>query len=305
MASKYRSHIAARDSQSVPSFKEALRFFQQLRDPKFDVPERVKEFQGWLAYARLRDQRNYAAHGNTRGLINHIKVTHNWMDDSNDMQRVYHDGKRARSDVDTGTQVDAELGALHAGSTAVTSPHKYTQWLIIYFCQRRWLPLAFQVPIWSTDNSSVRTHADAMFYNLETERFVLLELKTGHDNRYDDVLRERGPLDYFEKTLRTMCHLQLGWMYFEIDRCGAPWPCDAYVLRVSSERGVRRPEPLLRDVAAYYRLECAAAGLSMPHLAAHTPIEEPDGSDASSHSSSGDDSEESVESKRRRQLLEE
>ena len=256
----YCSHLT---ETPEPTYAEALHFFQTLHRGDA-VPLEVTEFRAWLRRALDDDRAKQVTQGRTNGLINHILVTQNWFETDDD---VPESDEHARSSIDTGKQVDAELAALHAG-VAHDYVDRYTTWLVIYFCQRQWLPLAFQTPIWATDGGSVRTSADIIVYDLVRRRFALVELKTGYDNNYDAALRARTDLDYFEKTRRTMCHLQLGWMYFELDRAAHPWPLDAYVLRVSTKHGVRQPEPLQHEVADFYRHLYAAAGRGLTHLAA-------------------------------------
>lgn len=255
----YRSHL----SDAEPDYDDALLFYRdrQLVPPQFDV---------WLTAQRKQDEKNYLAHGHTRGLLHHIRTVQGWHNDADDDEnglRLLESG-RSHSSCEIGSTVDRELQLLMTEDVVV---HRYTRWLVIYFCQRQWVPCAFQTPIWA---DGVRTYADIIVYDTRRARFLLIELKTGYDNNYDTVLRERSAYDYFTKTLRTMCHLQLGWMYFELDRAAHPWPLDACVLRVSSARGVRRPEPLMDAVLAYYRMEYAKAPL--PHLLAPTEEEDDD-----------------------------
>lgn len=266
---RYRSHLK---SATPPTYETALAFFKTLSDnaPTHEYPM-LGKFQIWLAEQQRRDTRNYKAHGATRGLVHHIYVMQNWM--SGVKVPITASNERALSSTEIGIRVDDELEALFNGRS-IARPHAYTVWLIMYLYERRWLPCAFQTPLWSADDKSLRTKADIIVYDTVNARFALLEQKTGYDNNYNVVMGKRSPYDYFAHTRRIVCHLQLGWMYFEMARTRHPWPLDAYVVRVSSRQGVRQPEPLDDSVYRYYKHEHTEAGTLAQGMLMYTPLAE-------------------------------
>ena len=236
---------------------EAMAFFRTRPEPDTEI---LARFDTWLAGQRALDARNYAAHGNTAGLLHHIKVVHNWTDLS--MDGMYTDewtgASYNSSSKEIGIGVDNELRNLCEGTVLHEKKvYDYTRWLLFFLHKRRWLLCACQVPIWSHDET-VRTHADMIVYDTLNRCFVLIELKTGYANHYDRVYKLAGETDVFENTKRIMCHLQLGWMFFELVRDRKfPALLRACVVRVSIDAQAPEPEPLITDVLQYYAFMCA------------------------------------------------
>lgn len=271
MATRYRSHLR---SAAPFTYETALAHFQTLHNNvRHDEYPMMRKFQVWLVEQKRRDAVNYAAHGATGGLVNHIAVVHNWTNDVRLSVSALADNNKALSNTDIGIRVDMEMEALFRGEQ-IAKPHNYTIWLIMYFYERGWMPCAFQVPLWTADNTTLRTKADIVIYDTQGSRFALIEQKTGYDYNYDTITKAKTAYDYFPRTRRVMCHLQLGWMYFEMARTKHPWPLDAFVVRVSSRAGVRRPERLDVEVHKFYVHEHTEARTMTSDMALFVPLVE-------------------------------
>lgn len=252
-----------------PNFNDAVHFFQTLHRREVPAIHRapLARFLRWHSKQRADDERRIKLHGKTRGLIHHIKNVHDWHDESKDNLKGWGaaaEERSASSNTDIGKLVDRQCHEIFTGRVP-ERPVSYVVWLVIYMYEQRWLPCAMQVPIWSHDNT-VRTQADIIAYDMVQQRFVLIELKTGYDVNYKFEMRVRGELDFFAKSARNMCHLQLGWMYANLLRDPThPAPLAAYVVRIGAAKGLRRPEPLCTDVLAYYTV-------TMNNIALHRDV---------------------------------
>lgn len=261
----YQSHLRL---PFAPDEQLALEHFQTVSRGELPTAKHplLQTYFTWLAAHCSTDRTNYMAQGRPQGALEHICVVHGWRnEDVQQTSQVPTSRRAASSNTNIGSCVDEELQKLHRGELrTLDGCDDYTRWIVLYFFERHWLPLALQVPIWCQDKS-VRTCADIIIYDLTTKRFALIEQKTGYDNNYKFVRYPRTETNFFDRTYENECHLQLGWMYFELDRAQHPWPLDAYVMRVG-RIGVRKPEPLLPDVAAYYRNQHRADNTQLPHL---------------------------------------
>ena len=166
-------------------------------------------------------------------------------------------GKRrlAYSSLDIGRRVDAEIVALANDEHMLPVPvHDYTRWFVQYCYHRRWLVCGTQVPLWQ---NRTRTQADVICWDLDREVFVLIELKTGYDNDYEQPMRRALVGEPFEDSHYWRHQLQLGWMYHQLQHalCVNNIAPEAYVLRISAHSGVREPHALHRRVIKYYESE--------------------------------------------------
>lgn len=253
---RYCAYTFDPSERPQPSFDDAVEFFQTLHRRAIPVQHcaTIARFLRWHNKQRSDDALKRKLYGTTRGLLHHIKSVHDWYDTSKDDLKGWLEaanGRSASSDTEIGTRTDRQCHEIFSGRVP-DRPESYAAWLVMYMYEQRWMPCAMQVPIWSHDNT-VRTQADIIAYDMVQKRFVLIELKTGYDVNYEFVMRERGELDFFAKTSRNMCHLQLGWMYANLLRDRThPAPLAAYVVRIGGEAGLRRPEPVCATVMDYY-----------------------------------------------------
>lgn len=254
---RYRSHLTATSygRATEPTFAEALHFFTSIHRRDATVKkeiqgDKLRSFVMWRATQLRRDRANSLARGNTGGLRDHIKIVHGWQDDRKDNNRKRKHGTPASS-TDIGSRVDKQLEHLFSGGQ-VADMHLYTRWVITYLAHRQWLPLECQLRLWPRDNQSFHTAVDMIAFDLTRQCFILIELKTGYAHNYNVVVRKATATEVFGKTDRNLCHLQAGWMFFEMVRSGCPQPLEAYVLRVNNIDGVRKPEPVDRRVIEYY-----------------------------------------------------
>lgn len=263
--------------EPVRVFAQALRFFRLMNST--ELPQEITQhphlghFAAWHNKQRAADARMAKLHGAPRGLLGHIKETHGWYNDDAkfDPTTIEEDEGESKSNVELGKRVDIEmvLAFVSIASTPAEvtafchSLHSYTIKLIVFFATNRWLPCAFQTPLWSADGQ-VRTWADMIVYDVKNKYFVLIELKTGYlDHTFHGVLKKASPIEFFDRTPHNMCHLQLGWMLHMLMH-GAetakplPGPFKPALLRVNSAR-LLDPEELFDEIDEYY---CLAFGIS-------------------------------------------
>ena len=182
--------------------------------------------------------------------------------------------KKRYSSMETGRRVDRELQSLSARTSLMRRDelHPYTVWFIQYCYQRQWLMCGAQVPLWSDDvMTPVRTQADAIVYDLAHRRFILIELKTGYDNDYEQLLHVREPGDQFDDSYYWCHQHQLGWMLHKLRHVlvssgggggggggggdgdgGDERAPTGVVLRISDCVGVRAPHWIEPTIERYY-----------------------------------------------------
>jgi hypothetical protein len=259
-------------NEPVRDFSQALRFFRLMNSA--ELPREITQhrhlglFAAWQTKQSDADARMARLHGAPRGLLGHIKQTHGWYnnDAKFDPKTLDEDEGESKSNVELGKRVDTELALafVSRASTAAAdaafraSLDSYTIKVIMFFATQRWLPCAFQTPLWSADGQ-VRTWVDMIVYDLANKYFVLIELKTGYlDHTFHGVLKKASPIEFFDRTPHNMCHLQLGWM-FHVLMHGAetakplPGPFKPALLRVNQAR-LLDPEELFGEIDEYYCL---------------------------------------------------
>lgn len=167
--------------------------------------------------------------------------------------------KANTSSAETGRLVDLEAQLLSARKPLDTpTMHIYTRWLIQYLYQRGWLLCGTQVPLWDdTGMHQIATRADLICYDIEQNRYVLIELKTGYDHAYDTEFRPR-----LDDELRADCYMvrhqyQLGWMHHKLANRlqTAGGKLYSIVLRINQTNGVNAPHELDPDIEHYYANE--------------------------------------------------
>jgi len=283
MSERYRCSLNS--DRPVPSWRNVKKFMSLFAARQQQMLQNHPQLAAWARWHRRLvelDKINYEANGAPPGAIATIEQLMGWKPRKQLVRTDKMSCKRRRSSCAVGKLVDEQLGKLTAGKP-VGNAHRYTRWVATNLTQRRWLPLACQVPLWA---DKTRTWADMIVYDVGAECFVLIELKTGYDYDYDTV---REPFDEnvqeLQRTARNEHHLQLGWMHSIMLRTGHPLPLRSVVLRVSSKNGVAKPMPLQSLVALVYQLkfdDLPARAL----LDANQPADFEDESDASSLSES-------------------
>jgi hypothetical protein len=152
-----------------------------------------------------------------------------------------------------GQLIDAQITALLAG-VELPQWHDFTKMVVQFMCDRHWMPVAAQSPLWHRSNS-VYTFIDVLAYDVVNKCIVLIELKTGFDHAYDTPIADtHREMDVFVDTHHMRHQQQLCWM---LNVLAADLPPEtalvACILRVSAVEGVRAPDWADAGIAAYFR----------------------------------------------------
>lgn len=210
--------------------------------------------QTWLDGASALHKENLLDHC-ASGLLRHLAEAWSWAVDVDQISDSYWANCGvAGSSRKEGQLVDTQLQSLLINADSVPNAHRFTAMLLTFMCERNWIPIAAQVPLWHRGNA-IYTFIDMILYDIDAKRIVLLEIKTGFDHNYTEPLAEmHAQTDVFVDTHDMRHQQQLCWM-LTILRAELPpdTPLVGCVVRVSDADGVREPEWSCAVVEQFFR----------------------------------------------------
>ena len=276
---KYRSHLSKRTRKPVVgqvalTLKDAKTFASMASALRTMEPDELAahalivehpalgRYFSLAAELRAEDVRN-AANASFSGVHRHLGRLFNWPVTEEEWETAFEERRvlpkqphavRGLSSTHTGQRADGEVLRVISGEDVlVKDMHKLTKWILMYMFERRWLPLDGQLPLWSKDGRSVRTWVDISYYNLETRRVGVMELKTGYRFEYEHV-RTTGGAHGFRDSDYNRHQLQLGWMH----ACLLPRATavqielEAVLVRINGNDGILEPLALSEEALAFF-----------------------------------------------------